>query len=159
MTLGEWQARLIEKSAIIMSHFVETTREDRLRWRPSTEEASQTRSVMEQLGECIFANQRFLAIFRGDEPATPPASFDSFGEVPEATALLKSSAAALAAEVRKLKGDDLMKTVQTHRGPMPAALAMQFPVRNMTYHMGQMNMIQLLYGDTAFHITEEFTTL
>jgi uncharacterized damage-inducible protein DinB len=159
MTLGQWQARQIEKSAHILAHFVESTQEDRLRWRPTAEDTSKTRSVMEQVGECIFVNQRFLAFFRGQESPPMPENHDRYPTVREATEALKAGAAELAQEVRKLEGDELMRTIKTHRGPMPAALAMQFPVRNMAYHMGQINMIQPLYGDTEFHIDEEFLSL
>jgi len=159
MTLAAWQARQIEKAARILGHFVESTKEDRLRWRPATEDASKTRSALEQLGECVFANTRFRCFLRGETPPPAPESFDGFGSVREARQALESSADALAAEIRKLESGDMMREVQTHRGAMPVALAIQFPLRNMIYHMGQINMIQLLYGDAEFHIDEEFVTL
>jgi uncharacterized damage-inducible protein DinB len=159
MTIGQWQARQIQRSARILSHFVLSTREDRLRWCPATEDDSKTRSVMDLVGECVEANRRILAYIRGDQIGPRPASFDIYPTVGEAVEALHASADDLAAEIAKLGPDDLMREVQTHRGPMPAALAMQFPMRNMTYHMGQINMIQLLYGDTEFHINESFMTL
>jgi hypothetical protein len=42
---------------------------------------------------------------------------------------------------------------------MPGAVVMQFLARNMDYHMGQIVLIQLLYGDTAFRINDEFSPL
>ncbi len=159
LTVVAFQARQIEKAAKIMAHFVESTREDRLRWRPSTEPGSQTRSVMELVGECIFANRRFLSFLHGGPIIKSPENLDLYESVNEATSALKVSADELAAEIRKLQAQDLDRVITTHRGPMPLALAIQFPLRNMTYHMGQINMIQLLYGDTEFHVTEEFVTL
>ena len=159
MTLAQWQARLIVKSAMIMATFVESTPEDKLRWKPAIDENSKTRSILEQVGECIFANVRFRNIFLGETPPQPPSEFDTFSSVEEATTELKRSANLLAEVLSVMDTHALAKDYVTHRGPMPGALAMQFPVRNMTYHMGQINMIQLLYGDTAFHIDEEFTTL
>jgi hypothetical protein len=158
-SLAAWQARLIEKSATILATFVESTREDRLRWQPSVEENSKTRSVLEQVGECIFANRRFSAILSGQPVPTAPAVWDEFVDGADAVAKLKESAAALSMLVAKMDSEALARDYPTHRGPMPGILAIQFPVRNMTYHMGQINMIQLLYGDTEFHITDEFTTL
>lgn len=158
-TLGQWQARQIVKSANIMATFVESTPEDKLRWKPAIDESSKTRSVLEQVGECIFANIRFRHVFLGETPPQPPAEWDTFTSAAEATTQLKETAKQLAEVIAKLDAAGLAKEYNTHRGPMPGALAMQFPVRNMTYHMGQINMIQLLYGDTAFHIDEEFTTL
>lgn len=159
MTLGEFQARQIVKSARIFCTFLRSTREDRLNWRPQTEAASETRSILEMAGECVFANRRFLAIFTGQPLPTAPPSFAVFETVDEACHALIDSAETLALEVAKLHGEGLERVVTTHRGPMPAALAMQFPVRNMTYHFGQLNLIQMLYGDTEFHINEEFVTL
>jgi len=158
-TLGQWQARLIEKSATILATFVESTPEDRLRWRPSIDDQSKTRSVLEQVGECIYANVRFRHVLLGEAVPAAPAEWDTFASAEEAVMQLKNSAKELADVVAGLDSAGLAKEYMTHRGPMPGALAMQFPVRNMTYHMGQINMIQLLYGDAEFHITEEFVTL
>jgi len=158
MTVGAWQARQIEKAARILVDFVEATKEDRLRWRPSTEEASKTRSVLEQVGACVFANVRFRCYLLG-ETAPAADAFEAFSSVKEAKEALESTADALAVEIRKLGSDDMMREVQTHRGPMPVALAIQIPLRDMVYHMGQINMIQLLYGDMEFHSNEKFWTL
>src|SRR4051812_31387060 len=85
VTIGQWQARQIEKCAAILSHFVETMPEDKLRWRPATDQASQTRTAMEQVGECIYANQRFLSYLTGAEWPPMPDDWDSFGSVHDAT--------------------------------------------------------------------------
>ena len=158
-TLGEWQARLIQKSALMFATFIRSTREDKLRWQPSIDNESKTRSVLEQVGECIYANVRFWHILSGQTPPVPPSEWDTFESADDAANQLVTSANQLASLVRGMDSADLAREYPTHRGPMPGALAMQFPVRNMTYHMGQVNMIQLLYGDTEFHIDEEFTTL
>lgn len=158
MTIGQWQARLILKSASFMATFVESTPDDKARWRPSIDEKSQTRSILEQVGECIFANVRFFHILQGETPPSPPAEWDTFESKEVAIQELTRSAQALADVVEKLDSAALAKEYPTHRGPMPGALAIQFPVRNMTYHMGQINLIQLLYGDTHFHISKDFTT-
>jgi len=158
-TLGQWQARQIVKAATILAFFVESTHEDKLRWKPVIDENSQTRSVLELVGECIYANRRAQHLFLGDPPLPPPAEFDVFESVHDAVTQLKDSAKDLAEVVAKLDAEVLAKEYATHRGPMPGALVMQFPVRNMTYHMGQINMIQLLYGDTVFHTDDEFISL
>ena len=158
-SIAAWQARLIVKSAAILADFVKSTREDRLRWQPSIDENSKTRSVLEQVGECIFANERFCQILLGDAPPRPPENWDTFEGAEDAVQKLVESANRLAELVGAMDSAALARDYQTHRGAMPGALAIQFPVRNMTYHMGQINMIQLLYGDTEFHITDEFTSL
>jgi len=158
-SVAGWQARLIEKSAAILANFVDSTREDRLRWHPSVDESSNVRSVLEQIGECIFVNQRFHSILRGKGLPEAPKVWDDFTDAADAITRLKESAHQLAKVVEVMDSEALAKDYTTHRGPMPGILLIQFPVRNMTYHMGQINMIQLLYGDTEFHITDEFTTL
>ena len=158
-SIAGWQARLIEKSAAILSGFVESTREDRLKWQPSIGETSSCRSVLEQIGECIFVNKRFQSILRGQGLPEAPETWDNFVDAADAVQQLKESASELARLVEVMDSDALASDYMTHRGPMPGLLLIQFPVRNMTYHMGQINMIQLLYGDTEFHITQEFTTL
>ena len=75
MTIGQWQARQIEKAAIFIADFVKSTAEDRRRWRPAVDESSRTRSAMEIVGECTFANHRFCAILRGEPLPTPPAEW------------------------------------------------------------------------------------
>ena len=158
MTISQWQARLIEKTAAILATFVDSTPEDKLRWRPTIDDHSQTRSILEQVGECVFANVRFFHILQGEVPPAPPTEWDNFPSKQDAIVELRRSANALAEVVRHLDMDALIREYPTHRGPMPGALAIQFPVRNMTYHMGQINMIQLLYGDTLFHTDDEFVT-
>lgn len=159
MTIAEYQARIIEKCAHFMGLFVMSTPEDRLRWRPAIDEKSKTRSILDQVGECIFANQRFVHYLRSETPPPAPEEWDTFANADEAVAILKESATKLAAIVRTMSSEDLARTYNTHRGPMLGALMIQFPVRNMTYHMGQINFIQLLYGDAEFHIDQEFVTL
>jgi hypothetical protein len=158
-TLAQFQARQIVKASLFMAKFVESTREDKLRWRPSTEESSCTRSVLEQVGECIFANIRFRHFLQGETAPAPPADWDSFTSAADAVSQLRDSADRLAVVIAAMDNESLSKNYTTHRGPMPGALAIQFPLRNMTYHIGQINMIQLLYGDKEFHIDEEFVTL
>jgi uncharacterized damage-inducible protein DinB len=158
-TLGQWQARQIVKAAAIMAFFVESTHEDKLRWKPAIDENSKTRSVLELVGECIYANRRAQHVFLGEPALPPPTEFDVFESAQDAVTQLKDSAADLADVVAKLNSEVLAREYTTHRGPMPGALVMQFPVRNMTYHMGQINMIQLLYGDAVFHTDGEFTSL
>lgn len=158
-SIAQWQARQIVKASKFLVKFVDSTREDKLRWRPATDESSITRSVLEQAGECIYANVRFRHVLLGEAPPPPPTEWDCFSSAAEAISQIRDSADRLAEVIGAMDNEALAKEYVTHRGPMPGALAIQFPLRNMTYHMGQINMIQLLYGDKDFHIDEEFTTL
>ena len=158
-TIAQWQARQIEKAAHIMSVFVESSTPEKLKWRPAVDENSKTTSILDQVGECVFANRRFRSILLEEPLPVVPDEFDTFSSTEDALSQLQASAKALADLVRTLDSAALAKGYNSHRGFMPGALAIQLPVRNMTYHMGQINMIQLLYGDKEFHIDVEFLTL
>ena len=70
MTVQEFQAKKIQRNAHVLAHFVATTPEDKLDWCPSTGPESCSRSVLNQIGECIWINRRFAAVLQGKEP--PP---------------------------------------------------------------------------------------
>ena len=93
------------------------------------------------------------AILRGETP-TPlgPDAPRAFDDPAEAGQMLIASAKELADAVRGLSDDDLMREYISRRGPMPGYLLMEVPLRNMHYHGGQMNMLQLCYGDTEFRV-------
>ena len=158
MTIAQWQARQIVKSAKIMGDFVRSTSPDKLDWRPQVDSSSQTQSVLEMVGECIYANQRAVAILSRLPLPPRPDSFGGFESTEQAIDLLNSSASGLSEIVTTLTNDDLAATYPTHRGNLSGAMVCLLVVRNMTYHIGQINMIQLLYGDTEFHITPDFLT-
>jgi hypothetical protein len=156
MTIGEWQAKRIERIADALAHFVDTTVPDRLDWRPPAEGAAQTRSALDQISECILVNRYFAALLRGETPAQatavreePPRPFQSAGE---AKAQLLESAREVADAVRALDADALTRTYPHRRGPVSGESLIEMPYRNMAYHAGQINFIQTLYGDTEFHV-------
>jgi hypothetical protein len=154
MTLFEFQARNIEQIAETLAYFVETTREDRLRWQPTLEGAAPTRSVLEQISECVIVNRAFAALLRGQSPPQAPMrqAAIEFDGAASAQEQLLASARDLAAAVRGLDDAALEREYPSWRGPIPGATAIVLPYRNMAYHGGQINLIQLLYGDAEFHV-------
>ena len=150
MTVQEFQARKIERTAHALAHWVATTPEDKLDWCPSTGPESCARSVLQQIGECISANRRIAAVLQGKEP--PPRLENYRAASQEAQAELIQSARELADVVRKLPDEALTREYQSPRGPMPGEAFVDLPNRNMAYHGGQINMIQLLLGDSEFHM-------
>src|SRR4051812_45602767 len=107
MTVAQYQARIIEKCAHFLAHFVMHTAEDRLRWRPAFDENSKTRSVLEQIGECIFANERFVYYLRDETPPPAPAELDDFASAEEAASRIRESGIRLAEIVARLTAEDL----------------------------------------------------
>lgn len=160
MTLFEWQARLIERAAGVLAHWLGTTQADKRDWCPCLEGDAKGRSAYDQVRECIVVNQMFAAVLRG-ETITEGWSEENgptFSSVEEAQEQLKASAAELAEAVRGMSEDDLGKTYQTAFAPLPGAVVMELPMANMHYHAGQVNYVQLLYGDGKFDVPPGFAT-
>jgi len=62
----------------------------------------------------------------------------------------------LAGALRTLTDADLEKTFEHPRGTMLGKNLILMPMRNMGYHIGQLNFIQMLYGDTEFHVPKNW---
>src|SRR5438445_2568411 len=111
MTIQNFMAEQIERIGLALAEFIGTTDPSRLSWQPEIPGGAPTRSVLEQIGECIAVNRRFAALLRGEE--VPPQPGGATGTVPaspeEAQADIITSAEELAAAVRALKDAGLDK--------------------------------------------------
>jgi hypothetical protein len=156
LSLFEYQARKIERMAASLAHFITATDPARLDWRPTVDEKSQTRSVLAQAGECVAANRYTAALLRGEN--TPPIPgrdgnpLVTLASSDEAEQQLIASGQELAAAVRALEEGALAHLYPHWRGPVQGEVMIEVAYRNMAYHAGQINMIQLLAGDTEFHV-------
>ncbi|MBP6964107.1 MAG: DUF1572 family protein [Armatimonadetes bacterium] len=73
----------------------------------------------------------------------------------ELSVLVLESARIVVAAVDKIREDDLDKdATMPWGGVFPLWQAILLPVSHMTYHDGQLNYIQTLLGDSAFHWME-----
>jgi hypothetical protein len=63
-----------------------------------------------------------------------------------------ASGTELAAAIRSLNEESLTTAYPHWRGPIVGESMLEVAYRNMAYHAGQVNMIQLLSGDTEFHV-------
>ena len=159
MTVFEWQAKVVDHSARYLAHFVETTSADRLNWAPSIDSSTDTRSVFELVFECCRVNRRFATLLKGQTPIpSDPNAEHNYRTAKSAIEDLMSSAAELVETIMGLSEDALEKTYTTGMGPVSGMFLLDLPVANMNYHAGQINLIQLLYGDPEFHIPPDFTT-
>lgn len=148
MTLQDYVAEQTERVAAALADFAATTAPDRLHWEPTGEGGGQGRSVLDQIAECVGVNYRFAALLRGEAaPDAPPAPQTAASAQEQLTA----SAAQLAAAIRALSDDALEAPLQLPRGPLLTRNLMLAPFRNMAYHAGQINLIQMLAGDSEFH--------
>ena len=152
MTIFEWQGNLCEMMSHRVAHFVETTREDWLDKRPAIDDSSQTRSVLEQIGECVRINRAAAAHLRGEQPEKSewtPANSE------EAQRELIASAKAYADAIRAQDESVFGKKFMMPWGEVDGAFLISVPIMNMSYHGGQINYVQMLYGDTEFHIKRD----
>lgn len=150
MTVFEWQAQLIENASDNLAFWVDKTRDDKFKWAPAMEGSVNTRSPMQLAAECATVNRSMAAMFRGEQPTG--------GEMPEYDSKqacgddLRASAKELGNAIRGLDAGALERIYETPFGPMPGAVLLQIALGNLQYHGGQVNLIQLLYGDPKFYI-------
>jgi hypothetical protein len=149
MTMFEWHANLVESAANNLAFWIEKTRADKVSWVPKTDESTNTRCALQLGSECVNVNRRMSLMFRGDSP-----SFDEmeYTDTTSCAAELRASGKELADSIRGLTPETVAKEYETPFGPMPGALLMQIALNNMSYHGGQVNLIQLLYGDPKFYV-------
>ena len=148
MTMFEWQAWAIENASDTLAFWIEKTG-DKVDWAPKMEGSTNTRCALELGSECVNVNKMMAALFRGDQPSQEQANFTT---TEDCTSALKASARELADAVRSMTPEALNKSYETPFGPMPGAMLLQIALGNTQYHGGQINLIQLLYGDEKFYV-------
>ena len=158
MNAQEYMAEQVEKMGPILAHYVATTAPDKLDWQPSVAGSAPTRSVLEQIGECIAVNRFMAAMLRGEDVKPPAGGFthSGFSSSQDAQEQLIASATELANAIRALDDDGLNRAFQMRRGPTSGKNLMMMAYRNMAYHGGQINLIQLLTGDEEFHMPPQW---
>jgi hypothetical protein len=149
MTMFEWHGTLIDNASDRLAFWIEKTREDKATWVPSTDESCNTRSALEVGSECVNANRRNAAFFSGKEPAKEQIEYKT---IEDCARELRASGKELCTVVRNLTPDALTQNYQTKFGSIPGVMLIQMALANLYYHGGQVNMIQLLYGDPTFHL-------
>jgi hypothetical protein len=155
LNVQEWQAVSIEHAAKALATGIETTPAERLDWQPTTEGSAKTRSILEQCGEVIGLNYMAASLLSGRGRPERPAEEPKL-DGPTAIAQVQASAQALAAAVRALPDDQFNTVHDLGFAKLTSAQVMEIALGNMSYHWGQLNLIQLLYGDTEFHIPPDF---
>lgn len=154
MTAQEFQAANLERAGQAFALFIESTEADKHHWTPEVSGAAGLRSVLEQAAECVMINTYFGLLVSGQPvPEGGPRAQTPvvFTDGPEAQAAIQKSAQELAAIVRSLPDETFSKEFVTSRGAMSGDRAIDLPYRHMWYHIGQINQLQLLYGDTTLH--------
>ena len=148
----ELLAKQIERIGISMAHFVSTTAPGKLNWRPEFAGAAELRTVLELVSECVGVNRLVAKVLRGETVETwewPEVDYES---AEAANQDLIASAQELAEVIRSLSEADLDRNFpHPIAGEVMGANLAIGPYRNMSYHAGQINLIQMLAGDGEFH--------
>ena len=156
MTVFEFQARVLERSAASLAFWAQTTAADKLTWKPELEGSCTTRSVLEQIQECVGLNKMLTATLKGEAPAPPPAEAPAW-TLELANQMLIESAGELATVVRNMDETAFNKEYTLPFAKMDGAVMLHLAAMNMSYHGGQINLIQMLCGDGEFHVPAGFT--
>lgn len=153
MKLQQYVARQTERMAESLAHFVAATPDDCLVWHPASGDGH-ARSALEQIGECVSVNRYMAALLRAEAVSPPQGGWPDvqFANGQDAQEQLVASAREAAAAIEALPDAALHEHFQLRRGPTPGENLIMMPYRNMAYHAGQVNLIQVLAGDTEFHV-------
>ena len=150
MTIQEFQARNVLRIARTLSHFVATTPADKLDWCPYLDEKSCTRSVLDQISECVACNRYITILLGGGEISVSSSRPITDAQTAQEELLL--SAEALAAILRVVPDESLAKPFTMPSMTVIGEVLIDIPTRNMSYHGGQINYLQMLLGDRESHV-------
>ena len=155
LTVPEYMAEQTERMGDSLAHFIETSPQEKLNWRPALEGSAPTRSILEQVSECVVVNRLIARLLSEGSPPkmpNPQSPALEFKDAQEAQQMVRESANALAKSVRAMSAEDLNRTFQHPRGAFLGRNLIMMCLRNMAYHAGQINYIQILAGDSEFHV-------
>ena len=150
MTIQEFQARKILRVARTLAHFVATTPADKLDWCPCLDEKSCTRSVLDQISECIACNRYIANLLDGGQISVSSRTPVTDAQTAQEELLL--SAQELAAILCEMPDESLAKPYMMPSMTVIGEVLIDIPTRNMSYHGGQINFLQLLLGDKELHV-------
>jgi hypothetical protein len=153
MDAQEYMAEQIELIAESMAHFIEVTDTEKRTWKPLIAGSAPTRSTLELAGECVATNRYFAALLRGEAVAMPAggAKVPPINSAEEARRELMASSKELSDAVRRMTETEMDRLYSHWRGPTTGKKLVMGVYRNMAYHVGQINLIQILGGDADFH--------
>ncbi|MGC4045726.1 MAG: hypothetical protein QM758_18205 [Armatimonas sp.] len=153
MTWQESQAHLTIGAGLMMACSLEAMPSERLEWVPEVPGAVNLRSAMALASECVHTNKAIAGMLSGETPAEDAAN-PTFQDGADAATQIRESSKIAAAAIRSLPDEALEATYQTFFAPLPGRILLTIPLVNMNYHNGQLNLLQLLYGDAESHFPD-----
>ncbi len=153
LNAGAFLAEQLRASAKDLAGAAAKMPDDRLSWHPETE-GNSGRDALDQIAECAFLNRWVASAFTtGTVPEFDGAGYEEYKKGATRAAIddLVAATDELATAVSGLSSEKLAGTVTnpfTKQETSWAALALFFYWNNV-YHEGQINYIQVLYGDMS----------
>jgi hypothetical protein len=150
MTAQQFMSDHVNRMGHSMAHFIATTKPELLIWTQAAPSSEPTRTALQLVGECVNANRIFAALLRGESPEKPG---DLHLSAESAQTEIVKSSTELAAAINYMNDEDFEKDfIHPVRGPLKGKILAMGAYRNMAYHAGQINFIQILGGDHEFHL-------
>ncbi|MFY7954342.1 MAG: hypothetical protein ACOVT5_17710 [Armatimonadaceae bacterium] len=153
MSICPYMAGRLTNIGNLVIHWIETTPEDKRDWLPPVPGSAMTRTVYDMLAELIQVNELVLAGLNGT-PAPeghPMQAVRQFTTGDEGIARFRSSLDQLVQRWLAYDDNELGRTIAFGSRTFAAADLLEIPYRNLCYHGGQINLIQLLAGDAEMH--------
>ena len=154
ITINQIAAKLNRDSSESLIRNIEAMPTDKADWKA----LELGRSALNQVQECAVIAAMFAEVF--SKQAIPAMEGDEFGSamsaldtVQKAVAALRTNTEALVKAIEAFPADSLEKPTHLPWDPTPTTFAeiMFTNYWNSTYHEGQINFIQTLYGDKGYH--------
>jgi hypothetical protein len=154
---SQFIAERIRKAGTALHDACAKMPEDRLAWHPTTE-GNSGRDALDQALECAYLNEWAARAYRTQE--IPPIDWDDYKKQCDARRnkaavlqWLKSSTQALADAIAAFPasklGDAIRDPIHDNKPTTWADFAVDLFYWNTVYHEGQVNYIQVLYGDMS----------
>ncbi len=145
MTLQEYAAAAIEKSASDLIQAVLTLPEDKRDWKPM----DKGRSALSQLAECAVINELFAqvaetGVWSAERPVMSGRQVAALDTLDDAMEALRGGTAHLTAAVRGAADANLGDVIHLPWRTLTLAQVFLMPLWNMSYHEGQINYIGTL---------------
>jgi hypothetical protein len=153
MTIPQYMAGRLAGVGALVAHWIETTPADKRDWLPPVPGSAMSRTILDMLAELIQVNQLVLAGLDGvtGPEGHPMHANRQFETCEQGLDLFRETLAALVARWESFDEDDLSRTIAFGERQFPVADLLEIPYRNLAYHGGQINLIQLLAGDPEMH--------
>ena len=140
-------AGFIENNTQMFAYTIQNTPADKIVWKAKAEgQTSEARSMLDMAQECIGLNASFVGQFSGHPMAPPTATVENVVE------LLIASGKLTADVVRQLTPEQLATKYDLGWAQLTGDFMTRILFMHPSYHNGQANFIQTLYGDMEFHV-------